>query len=423
MTSINSPSVINAVSSQPRLTELEEIWLILRSPFLTAAAFAAAVELEMDSTNRAADASIERTADETLRQYQLVRDKVISIAHIQMDALASVAAEDSENGMIARKVICSILLSNHELPAEVKEHCMAVGARTLLEVSSHIESADRTMMFGVLAVCLARRMELPESVRTDLLNAFANFAAVIPDERKGTQFNDVCSVLNEALMLELVRPEELRSTAYCRRLLSLMQTYYDASTRAILQSMSELHPDLSVRQAASDLLGMIATSLQDRWEQARVDQLATPLERAQRMADANRTGKDPDILTQSIFNNMKGAPLSSAQDRRIYTIRKFLMHTDTRVRLAMCWAVLAEVEYSLRLENQVGCLDVLADIAVNSRSPKMSNEAVAMIRRLQQNYPALHRRIEKACETATAEFLRIEAEADALRDPSDKGGP
>ncbi|HEY9791234.1 MAG TPA: hypothetical protein V6D22_12605 [Candidatus Obscuribacterales bacterium] len=423
MTSFSSPSVINAVSSQPRLTELEEIWLIFRYPFLTAAAFTAAVEMEMDAANRTANASAERTAEDTLRQYQFVRERIISIGYNQMDALASVAMEDSEDGALARKVICSILLSDREMPAEVKDHSMAVGARTLLAISSQIESADAREIFGVLAVCLSRRIQLPDSVRTDLLNAFANLAEMIPEEGKAQQFSDVCGVLNEALMLELVRPAEMQSVPYCRRLLSLMHTYYDSSTRAILQQISELHPELAIRQAASELLGTIATGLQDRWEQAQVDQLATPLERAQRMADAFRAGQDPDILTQSIFNNMKGAPLSSAQDKRVYTIRKFLMHADVRVRLAMCWAVLAEVEYSLRLENQVGCLDVLADIAVNSRSPKLSNEAVAMIRRLQDKYPALQRRIEKACDTATAEFLRVQSEADARRDPSDSGGP
>ncbi len=73
--------------------------------------------------------------------------------------------------------------------------------------------------------------------------------------------------------------------------------------------------------------------------------------------------------------------------------------------MATCWAILNNNDFDERMDDQLGCISTLADLAVNSKCLTISTDAVTLINRLQREKPTLQSRLKKACDAATQRFI------------------
>ncbi len=400
--SVQSKSAKLPVMPDMALTETEEMWLMIRHPFLTAVGFNAAVDLELGYRGKEQI----QTTEQRWNTFVEVRAMVIAIAFSQMEAIANVASEHSPEGVVARKVLCMILISALEQQDEIRDFCLPLAAKTLRSLmwQEYVESNPDSVI-NCITYCLTNRLELSEGVRIDLLAAFQTILVCSAATSSAWSCDQIAAILNDTLMLELVRPSTVQSVEFCKQLLGLIVDNPQASTRSVLRATAAFHDLPAVRELATSALESLNT-LRHRWESCPVDQVATNEERALSMNDAMESTTDASLIEQNIFNNMKGMPLSETGDDRIYPLRELLLAQDKHVRVAACWAIISGNHYSRKLDEFLNCTDVIAQLAINSGSLSVSYDAITMIDKLNNQFPALSQRMAQASERATQAFLK-----------------
>jgi hypothetical protein len=167
---------------------------------------------------------------------------------------------------------------------------------------------------------------------------------------------------------------------------------------------------------SENTLRFLDESLEHDWDQTIPDSVSDANARALRLAEAISGGMDARALVKTIFNNTKGAPLESVFDPRVSKIKALIDHRHKLVRLACCWAVLGQGIYSPKVDNIVGGVDNVADLAVNSHSSGVRHDAVTMLDRLRSEFPESRPRIDHACLIATRKFLANHADLLAAND-------
>jgi hypothetical protein len=289
------------------------------------------------------------------------------------------------------------------------ETCQSGAAGTMAGVT---EWPPEQLNENLSCVCtaLTRRMQLSEEMRLRLLETFMHLAVRDTTINSRLSGEKIGAILTEAFLLELSRPESKQSLEYGSELLCQMKDYRYPAAAEVLQVVVESHWSPALRDLAGQVLDSLKDSLQCQWDATVFDDKATADMRVESLALAVRE-RDAKRLLKAIFSNLKGCRFTGATDRRMRIINKLFAHPNDLIRLATCFALVKSNDYNDSIETLVPAIALLADLAVNSRTPSVMADAVTLIEWLKQQHSHSRDQIAQACATANAKFIKVQMQA------------
>ncbi len=250
-------------------------------------------------------------------------------------------------------------------------------------------------------------MQLGAQVRLDILDAFMHLAVRDTTIENRLSADKIGAILTEAFLLELSRLEYKQSLAYSRELLRKLKVYRYPAAAEVLEVVVASHWSASLRQSAQKTLEAMNDTLQRKWDATICNDDLTVLARAGQLASAVRE-RDTNQLVKSLFFAFKGCPLTDSSDPRLNSLNKLFAHPSNAVRLSVCLALLDSAEPRDLSEITNRAIDVVADLAINSRSAEIVGDALTLLDWLRLTQPSLHGQIENACASANAKFIKLQ---------------
>jgi hypothetical protein len=286
------------------------------------------------------------------------------------------------------------------------------------------ENGLPSYLIDCVEISLTARLELPETERIHLLRALLQAAEFSQAQfPPSLGFKRSARILHEALLLEIQRPMPEQSLKYTQLLMDSMASYPHHLALATLNAISLTGVNQSLREMAAAAFHAVAESLEIRWLKTLEDKLATFDSRKERLAELCRMPHDDAYNVQVIFNSLKGFPIKSLDDPRLPAIKTLMSYSMSSVKMANCWSLFAQGDYSPTVDEFVHGLDELTNLAVNSGSAGLSHDAVKLIRSLQKEHPELEEKIKAYTESANLRFVAAltdaQSPADALPLPED----
>lgn len=182
-------------------------------------------------------------------------------------------------------------------------------------------------------------------------------------------------LLVSLLQAELKKPLPLQCEPYCDRLLSLIKRNPDSKSGRLLTLVVDKHPRKSISNTAQSALRNTSDSLRHLWLRTRIDSLSTLDSRAKRLEFAVKTERNAYRKAHMIFAAMKGRPLESIFDPRAAFLHKLLQEKSEIVKMACCWALLAQGSFDRNIEDFLGSIEILLDVAVNRKRTTRAGRA------------------------------------------------
>jgi hypothetical protein len=377
--------------------------MIARFPFLTQQCFTLAVELEVEL-----QVCNEQKPSDPDRMYALHRSittEVVAAARQQIADLAALAQQSSADARKARRILGLILLAPGGQPEQLRQFLQESAASTIGEAVEAIADDEVAECVSVLATCLTRRMNFSEQIRIDLLKAFMSVArpSEVPGVPTRLTFEAIGAILTETFLLEMSRPVYQQSIEFGAEILHLMCEYKYPSAASILEIVVDSHWSIEIRELAANALVAINESLETRWQMTATDSTINLNMRAARIQEASRGRRPAAELAQMLFESLKDAPVKDSADPRIWMLKKLLVHPEDLVRLSVCWGVMRQHTYSAELDKTLGCIKVLADVAVRMGSLTIAQDARNTIAFIQLEHPDLSEAMAQACRSSIAQ--------------------
>jgi len=387
-------------------------WLLLEFPLLTSEGFLAGIS-HLLSTEEPAPGLEEEF-------YQLCLSKLKEFAEEQVELLIEMGNDSSAaKNEYARKTIGAMLISAcADQPKEIKHYCLR---RVSDAVRYFSELGLPGYLIDSLDICLCSNLQLSEKIRLNLLHALIQCAdAGVDEPDSAITFFRTARILHDALLLEIQRALYAQSSRYYQLLMDSMASYPYHLAPATLKALSLTSCEKSLREMADAAFHAVTESLEIRWVRTISDKLASLESRKERLAALCHGETDQTKVVQVIFSNLKGLPIDQLDDPRLATIKTLMTYADS-IKMAGCWSVFAQGEYSEEIDKFLQGIAELSELAINSGSAGLSHDAVKLLRQLQKQHPDLSSTITEQTEKASMRFVNAILEngiAPALVTPS-----
>jgi predicted nucleic acid-binding protein len=407
----SNPADGNSIVSSDGVGVMNEgMWLREHFPLLTIDGIKSAL------AERLSEAAT-KPPDERL-QFEEIRWAVIVQARIQLEQLAVKALEIMKGSEYARAAIGEFLIAeDFELPVELAVYGQERAALTILELAPRVLPKP---LIAYLVLGLTRTVEMPETARVMLLDAWQILTRKWRKYGQTSEFPPSHQVVLEALELETRRPSTLQSDAFLIAICQFISRNPHSVYTPLLLVLSTEYPSPAVRKIITETLRTIYESLEMRWLNTRTDELSDLPSRASRLEALRNYHVDTSSWVQTIFNNTRGVPIESVDDARAVWLKKLMKNQSMSIKMAVCWSLYGQGKYNPELDDFMGGISALSFVAINGLSPGLTRDALELLARLQEDYPQSKPHIEKANERASKKFIENQIEQKAAVEPTPK---
>jgi hypothetical protein len=387
----------------------EKQWLTNRFPFLAADFFYMMVSLELRYRLSLENEIKQISSESELSLNAIIIVQMTNVAKAQMLELATIARGSLPDAGLARRMLCSILLSDMSVAEEIRGYCTEVAAAVIREIAHAIAVTNARSEIDRLLECarncLLHRPWLSEKTRLDLLAAYGQLTkfrtplsgSLIMSRRESTV------VLTDCLLLELSNSQNSQNIGFIEAVLSLLCDQDNQHTLPLLEVLLTQHANDEVRAASAKAHKVLSNRLEKRWNETQIDQISSLSSRSKRLLAAFESN-DANVITQTIFNNMKGSPITSVNDPRAGILNKLIQKSEIGA-LAVLWTLFAEGFYNEELEKFFGAMFLAADLSMNGKKASVRTEAANVISMIRVTYPKLEKQIEAVLAVANDKFV------------------
>lgn len=220
-------------------------------------------------------------------------------------------------------------------------------------------NGSRDIVDYCLQTGLALSAQLPGYVSVDFLDGWREMSKGQTDTREREKF---ARVTGQALEAELSRQEN-QTDYFQMELIKDLKDYGDRRVFPVLDAMQSSSKFESVRKECKQQMSdFYSVALQ--WNDARVDQVASPKERAARMKDALDDSNNGETAAGAIARAYKGYRIKNESDPGLAMIQLGMNDNNARTRF-MSAKVIMESELAQDAPVRLKAAEVFANLVVN----------------------------------------------------------